>query len=323
MNKKQQLFKKFLIKNKKIKPSKKITSETLDNIFNKLSEKEIYELNKYILKETEEKKYNYLFCNEVGRLDEKKETIFDYKNLYEWDKKWWEFQKASLIDVKNETKYKKWYEVNYKEYNTLYMQGEWFRWIEEEICCSETNETMYYGILEGLKSYIVTEITERIDKWINKKIPNQSYKPYQEDLFKETDDGMYEMAKMEIRAGGKEKQLELLKEIYRENFPEIEEEIIIKIKPYENYTFSIIKYDEFKKEETIENALKYIIIGGLEAAKNISFKSLLKDTYKLEQPYGIVENLIERIWKEVKKKYLKKWLKESAQKAKSFNSIEE
>ena len=321
MNKKQQLLKNFLIKNKKIKPSKKITLETLNNIFNKLSEKEIYELNKYILKETENKEYNYLFCNEIGRLDKK--SIFDYKNLYEWDKEWWKFQKASLIEVKNNEKYKKWYEVNYKNYNTLYMQSEWFRWIEEEKCCNKTNEIMYYGILEGLKSYITTEITERIDKWINKKIPNQSYKPYQEDLFKEREDGMYEMIGMETRAARKEKQLEILKEIYREKFPKIEKKIIKKIKQYENYTFSTIKYDEFKKEETIENALKYIIIGGLEAAKNISFKSLLKDSYKLEQPYGIVENLIENIWKEVKKKYLKKWLKESVQKAKSFNSIEE
>jgi len=310
---KEKYLKKFLLKTNKIKKHKNYTKEKIDEIFDNLSEYEKYKTNEYILLKTEDKEKDYLYCSEIGRIDKEK-TIFDYKNVLEWDKKWWQFQKDSIseenLSGKNQ---KKWFKTNYKKYNTLYMIGEWFRWIEKEDFDNKSSKGhMVYGTLISLNSYIVTEVSEFIDKKIDKKYPNMFYKKYRKPMFKKIKDSKFStMEKLKIRAGGYEKELEVLKKLKRKNFYKIEKLILKSIEKYSNYTFTKWTYEEYKKSEKIENGIKNMIFGGKKAAEKINYNTFLDDFYKLEQPFGIVEKLIKKINKKIEKKYLKKWIKKS------------
>jgi len=329
MEKKDLDLLKWLLKNKKISLKKynkiikyslklnkkeylKKLEELIDNLFDyNLNEKEKYEVNKYLLLKNEKKKYDYLYCSEIGRFDfdknGKRKTIFDFKTLYEWDKDWWKFQKKSLIsnDINKSYKYKSWYKQNFKKYKNIYADGEWFRWIEKKDFGKDKNE-MIYGSISGLYGYIIREISEFIDKEIDKIYPNFLYKPYNEKTFKKIKGSKYStMYDFQTRAAGKEKELEKLKENYRNNFYKIEKEIENRIKPFSEYTFTNITYDYGK--EKVENHMKHMIIGGISAAKKIRFKHFLKDFYEKEQPYGVVENIIKNLKKEIKNKYLKEW----------------
>jgi hypothetical protein len=305
---------KYLIKINKInnitikKLSEKKILKLIDKKFEKLSEYKKYKSNEYILLQTENKKYDYLYCNEIGRMG-KEETIFEYKNVLEWDKKWWEFQKESLEKNANENYFqKKWYEVNFKEYNNLYMQGEWFRWIEKDTFGSK-KKRMIYGILEGLRSHIVIKISEKLDEEIDKLYPNMFYSEFREPLFSKIPNSKYlTMKDSSVRAGGFEKELEELQKRKREEFPLIEEYILERIKPYSNFTFTKWEYPEWKTKEKDFEGNKLMIFGGLKSAENICFKTFLDDFYSMEQPYGIIENLIIDIMEKIKEKYFNKWI---------------
>lgn len=304
---KQKALIKYLEINNLIKG--KSTLKKAKKIFDKMSDKEIYKANQYILLSTEKPEFDYLYCSEIGRLDTD-ETIFDYSNLYEWDKKWWKFQKNSLTELRKDKKYSKWHNINFKHYDDLYMQGDWFRWMQREEY--KDKPEMVYGLIQGLREYVTLAINEKIDEVINKKYPNMYHREYNTPIFvKEKGSKYSRMAKSEIRAGGFENELDKLNKLKREKFYKIEKLIKKRIKKYSNYTFTKWDFPDYKTDVGIEDGTKILIIGGLEAAKNISFKSLLKDVHNLEQPIGIVDNLIEEIFKEVKEKYLKKWIKNS------------
>ncbi len=305
MNKRQ----KALIKYYKIKnPSSKKALEKAERLFDKGSDYETYKANEFILLETEKKKYDYLYCNEVGRLG-KNESIFDYKNLYVWDKSWWKYQKNSLTGVNTDKKYRDWYRVNYAKYRSLYMQGDWYRWIEKEQFQKKPH--MVYGSIEGLNNYVKIKIEERLESTIDKIIPNNFYHEYRTPLFiKEKGSKYSTMADTEVRAGGFEKELEQVRKIKRESFHLFEEIIYKEITPFSNYTFTKWEYPDYKTTEKIEDGIKLMIVGGFKAAKKISFKTFLDDFYKLEQPIGLVDNLIEEIYEFVEELFLKKCMQD-------------
>lgn len=306
MTKKQKALKQYFIKKGKIKKGEKVSVKKLDKLFDKLNDKESYKANEYILLQTEQKKYDYIYCSDIGRLS-KKDSIFKYKNLLEWDKKWWKFQKKHLGNTPTDSK---WYQINFASYNDLYLQGEWFRWMEQEEYQKKPH--MVYGHLEGLRSYVSIKISEKIEDEIEKLYPHNYYREYKEPMFKKAKKSkLYTMNEMKIRAGGKEEELEKLKKSNRENFPYIEEIVLEKIKPYSGYTFTKWYFPDYKPKEKIYDGMKFMIIGGKKAAKNISFKSFLKDFHELSQPFGLVDNLIEEIWDIVKKDFFNQWVKES------------
>ena len=319
MDKNQKILLEYLIKNNFIKKNdiKKLSNnkvnKLVDKIFDDFDDKDKYKANEYILLNTQLKKYDYLMCTEIGRINEN-ENIFNYKNILEWDNEWWNFQK-SHTDYKNmKTKYqKKWWKHNFSEYKNLYMNGDWFRWIEKKDWSSKEDKGyMIYGVLEGLHSHISLKISDLIDKRIDKEYPNMFYSNFREPMFKKIKNSKYfTMKKSSYRAGGFEKELKKLQTLKIENFYKIEEIISEKIKPYSSYTFTLWEYHDYKNSEKIWDGVKLMLVGGFEAAENISFKTFLDDFYEKEQPYGIVENLIEEIYSDIEKNIIDKWILKS------------
>jgi len=279
---------------------KKHTREKLSEAFDKLTPKQTYKVNTKIQKKEGKKEYDYISCSEYGRLNEE-ENLFQFKNLLEWDKKWWEYQKK-YTDPKNmETESQmEWWDLQFGRYRELYLQGEWFRWIEKT---DFGKKELIYASVEGLYSYMSGSIQRTLDEKIDKKYPNMLFKPYGENTFTKNEDGKYyTMYDYETRAGGKEKELEKIRKKLREASTKINKLILEEIKPYANMTFTKMK---FSGKEKMENHLKYMIVGGKEAAEGIKFQTFLKDFYGKEQPYGIIKNLKKRILKKIKKEIIK------------------
>lgn len=284
----QLLKRKFLKKYSKYKNVDKIPTLKIEEIIKKLKGKDIHLYNKFMLLEKENPKYNYLKYTEFGA---KKNEIFKINNFFKWDLKNWEYQKSFLSEEENKQFF------IFESYKTVFSSSEWFRWIEEDRFDKKKN--IVYGSIGGLFFFLHSYLYEKIDNYIDKKIPNNYFKEkYNAPLFsKDKKNSKYfTMAESEIRAFGKEKELENVRKIVREKDNYFSSIILDKIKPYEGITFT--KDEKNKYEDT---PTRVILIGGKEAAKKINFKTFFEDVYKLEQPFGIVNNLKKDLWKNIKK----------------------
>lgn len=294
---------------KKYKTYKNMTTEQRKKFKKNLNGKDLYEYNKNYLLINEKKEYSYLKITEPGRIEEK-ENIFDkYVNILEFANVWKKFQlEHHLNDMETfKIEHPEKYNDILKSYeeNELYLHGEWLRYIEKEIM-SKDKQTLKYACLISLESYMQDIVSNFFDKELNKKIPNGFFYEYGDTLFKkdtEEDSKYFIMTDPDIRAAGKEKELEIIRNIWNEKGVKkalkiIREEIL----PYKNMVFRKLKINNDK----FEDHLQYDIIGGKEAAEQISFKTYLTDIYKLEQPFRIIKNLKKVIKKRVKKEVIKK-----------------
>lgn len=289
MNKKDKALLRHLKKTNKIVLLK--NGFNLAKVFDKLSEKEKYEADKYVLLKTEDKEKDYLYISEWQK---KGGSIFDYETIYDWDKKQWKHHKDS-IDEKSlkATFQKKWYKQNFTKYRNLYMLGDFFRWIEESSFGGSKRE-LVYGELEGLYNYIKTEVDNKLEDLINKKYPNMMYDEYRKPAFSS---GVFTY---EIRAAGKEKKLKKLNMKKLKKTYLIEKKIEEKIKKLDGYTFVKDIYGYGEDDGKIYERRRCLIVGGIKAAKKIGFDSFLDDFYALQQPYEVIEIVVEQIVKEIK-----------------------
>jgi hypothetical protein len=261
-------IKKILISMKK-KPTKK----SIDN----LTEEELYIYNEHKLKYYGDlynlKKYDYFSFNEPGS---EKTKIKKFKNLKEWDIKEWKFQKKYNPDL-------------FKEYNKLYMIGSWFRIYSKRLYFLKKKE-LIYGQLESATSFITNEVTEKLNDYLNKTIPNEYYTPFNKTMFekKNKDDKFYTMSDSILRAGGKEKEYLYFRKLINECYYDIEKEVLNELKNYEGCTF--------RKLSDKKIDLDFFLIGGITAAENITFKNFMFKFHEYEQPFGIIENIIEKMY---------------------------
>lgn len=262
------------------------------------SGKEAYSYNLALLKHIGKKKYDYLQCWEPGLLDTK-ETIYDYDTLYDLSEKDKAFQLKSIKEHQKEGE--EYYNPQFDE-NYCYLWGEWFRYIN-----ADENNKLIYASIYGLNSYLYYEIQDIIDKYINKKIPNMLHNEYKESMFttKINEKGKkYRTVNFnyETRAFGKEKEYKEIHDYISRNdyFIYLTNLIEKHIKDFGICTF--IKQD-FKDWDYCEDH----ILANNETAKLIHTKTYMKDLVHYQQPFGVVENVMEKIIKEAKKDLNKKF----------------
>lgn len=202
------------------------------------------------------KKYDYF---EIFERDT--ENIFSNKNITEWDKKEYKYQKEHLTDVR-------------KEYDSLYIQPIHFMAIEKE--------NYKYGLLESLRWYILEAVLENIRNMVEEKYPTP----------KEYIDFENIERKALLRVMNKQKDRlpehkELIKKVYA-SYHDMDDYIVENIKDLSGFTF-FIEGGEFME------GLNYYIIGGFEASDNINFKTFFNDFNKLKKDSKIIDERIKKI----------------------------
>jgi len=272
-----------------IKILKKMNIKPTEKAFDKLTKKETYKYNVYRQKFIGKKAYEYFTLNEPGSILNK---IFKFNNIKDWDEDNFHFQEKSRKEAIDEQR--KWqkkrgekltkkYKV--KNYTSLYMIGNWFRAIEKVEYSQR--KSFLYGQIESASSYVFIEVLEKLEDIINTKYPSILAKPYGTAMFESIPNSKHsKLADYETRAAGKEKELLQAENILRNLHEKIENDVLDRIKPYSGYTFR--KYSEGSKYDQLDN----FIIGGFEAAKDISFKTFFHDFYKRRQPVEVLDNLI-------------------------------
>jgi len=252
------------------------TQKTINNLNNSDREK----FNYLYFKKIGNKKNDYLHINEPGG----NKKAFKFKNLLNWDFHDWKFQKKHNTKVS-------------KKYKNLYLPGLSFVVIEKDNAFLN-KRTLIYGRAQSAQSYITNNIFEKLQNYIKNNIyPYFYHIPYKGDILtKIPNSNFYKLN--EKRAAGKEKELKKLEIFLTKELENIEKDVINQIKQLKKYTFRI-------NEQEDENFCLFII-GGKQAAKEINFKTFLKDFYELEQPHEVLNIISKKIFK----KYLKKIKKE-------------
>lgn len=266
--KKEQIM---ILKKIGLKPSKK-NLEKLDG-------ENLYKYNTLMQKLKGKKEFDYFSIIEYGISSE---DIFEkYKNIKEWDLENYLFQKEHETMVRD-------------EYDSLYLSATLFRAIEKQEFSD--NKELIYGNLESARSYIFEKIYRKLEKEIQNKYPYIYVQSYKEPTFKKIKGKkLYEMADTELRAGGKEKELSDIKKRLRELYNNIEDDIVFELNKFSGYTFK--KYGKGSRFDRLDT----FIVGGFEAAENISFKTFFNDFYLRLQPIELLKKPTKKILKKYKK----------------------
>jgi hypothetical protein len=290
-------------------------SKLIDNYLDyKATRKELNKINK--IKQLKNKKYKknkYMTINEIG---ESSKDFYKEKNIYEWTKKNWSFQKKSMLEMSNKIskdKIKNLEGVDFlnkikiekninneknielygENYDKLYLYATWIRWIE--------SNRIEYGAISSIEDLIREKIEKKSSKWIDKKIPNLII-----SKFNKIKDSKYTSLDLETRANGKEKEYEKIKA----NLYEFQSSFVKLI--YDD-VINELKDKVFVKE-TYDNQDPFttIYIPDLETSKKISTKNFMNDIELMKQPFGVVKNTLRKIMKKYKfKNKLKKLYKDS------------
>jgi hypothetical protein len=296
--------------------------EAKDDFWSDLNEHQTYAVNREYLLRTENPEYDYLVCWEPGRMNDE-ESIFDYPTFYEFDVRWWEFQRDATWETIEDMK--KWMEggskhhtpetvakaINdhnerYKEYE-MYCTGDWFRLME--------GETFIYAQMISAKWYVFYHLENLIDDMLDSHIPWE-FKGDREDWLKainaDTPEETYE-------AGGRERELEGMKKKIRDYTNTTLLEMIetnLKKYPYSGKTF---RYDRGYVETETEKFDPFtdFIFYDVESLKNVRTKHFLED-FKANQGNStdldeiivdlkeMVAGDFERMYNENRSRYLQK-----------------
>jgi len=249
--------------------------------FDKLTEEQRYKYNSVRQKKIGNKKYDYFEITEPGH----SKKIMKFKNIKDWDYKEYKFQKKHHTAVR-------------PVYDQLYMPGSWFRVLELN---DFGKRELTYGSLESARSFLFQLVFEKLNDLIDLKYPYIHVRPYGTKMFEKTEDKRFSiMTSYETRACGFEKERKELEKKLFELYNEIDDTIVSMLKPYQGYTFR--KYSDTPKYDMLDS----FIIGGFEAAEDISFKTFLKDFTKRQQPVEYLERIGEQIYRKYKKRLLKK-----------------
>jgi len=195
---------------------------------------------------------------------------FDFdQTIYEYDYFDYLFQKKHKTIVR-------------KKYDSLYLPH-FFVWGETyDIFLKKAIKKNGYII--SAREYIHAKVMEKLEKRLNKKIPKLL-------LTKQEEGNEYIFIS---RCAGREKEREIIEKIlYGELSNDLNDKIVSAyLKEIEKYTFSHCEKGVLPGEK-----IDIFIIGDIEVAKRIKFKSFFKDFEDNEQHYNIVKNIINELYK--------------------------
>lgn len=198
----------------------------------------------------------------------KPEDLKQYKNLKQWDKAQYTYQKKhgqTHLDVK------------YK----LYLFGDWCKLIE--------NKRLIYGTIFSVSSYILEKVEDRLRRFEDGLYPHTSKFKFIPNNDKQNTSSL----KITTKAYGNEDELEKFSR-FKMNF--VHNILSSKIKKYILKNYKNKTYRIVEKKETFDNSHQFLFSDN-NALKNCSFNTFLDDFNKLK---GDIRDL-----KMIEKKFFK------------------
>ena len=283
-----------------------------DDFWSDLTEKQTYDINAEFLKQTGNPKYDYLTCWEPGRIDDEKETLFDYPTFYEFDLDWWKFQKQAQYDSVEECR--QWMEkgsdhwtpervadsINrleeqYKDGYSIYCSGDWFRLID--------NGAFLYAQIISAKWYIYYELEMTITDLQDEVLPYSLNEDEMEfiELLNETD------PEKKYKADGREKELDTLQTAIRkyEGQPLLDL-IDNEIKNHPELSGATFRFDRGYTETETEKFDPFtdFIFWDEQSLKAVRTKHFLEDIITTNKSNLIMTKIIETLKVAVKKDFM-------------------
>jgi len=199
-----------------------------------------------------------------------------YKSILEIDETEWKYQH------KHKT-------ITYQDnYDFLYLPE---KFISFNVDKNTRGLTQYNeGVLISARHYIHNIVLNKLLKYLDKRIPRLLITTYAEEK-----NGMTSM-NFTNKCGGYEKEYEIIYKYILNSIHDINHNILNNIEDIGDFTFT--KRDK-QMSSIIDN--NYYIVGGKEAANQIKFNNFLSDFDRLEQPYGIIEKIIKKVFSKHKK----------------------
>lgn len=271
--------------NKRIKFYKKLNDENKDELWNLLSDYEIYTINLKVQKKVG-------FGNDKFSLQEFDESfdISKYKHLKEWDKEQYIYQKKNG-------------QTHLDDSYKIYLFGDWCRFIEKK--------KLVYGMLLSLSSYIFELVCDKLMEFENNLYPNrvdvksQKEKKKRKNPLTKKKEYFYTMD-FKTSAYGREEELEKLKDFIRK----FEQEILYpKIKKYVAKYLKNKTYRVVDKKDTFDNFHQFLF-SDKEALKNCTFENFLNDFKALKRDTKDLKAVEKRFVKYAKEYILQNHFKE-------------
>lgn len=277
----------------------KLSDDDKYDFWHDLSDKDKYLINYDYIIANGNPDYNYLMCNEPGRLD-KLETLFDYPSMYEFDKSWWEFQRDSIWEEiekqkkemekgsKFHTPLKVSKSINnfneqYKEYS-IYCSGDWFRMID--------NDVLLYSQVISVKWFIFYEIELYLDELQEATIP---YKMNDDlefmTLLNESNPSI------KYKANGREYEVDELNSLMTKYLNNDVLEIIeskIKESSLHGVTFRCDRGYDNDSEAEFDPFTDFIFLDE-ESLRSVRLTHFLSDFKSIQKPFEILTELVESV----------------------------
>ena len=264
----------------RIKFYKKLDDSDKEELWDLFSDYERYRLNLKIQKQIGFGKNRFTF-EEYGL----SKDISKYKNLKEWDKEQYTYQKKHG-------------QTNLDSTYNIYLFGDWCRFIE--------NKKLIYGMTLSTHGYIFDQVVDKLMKFENSLYPHtvdiiskKKKKKLKNPLTKKKEH-FYTMD-FKTHAYGREEELEKLKKFIM-NF---EHEVLYpKIKKYVAKHLNNRTYRVVEKKETFDNFHQFLF-SDQEALANITFNNFLSDFNKLKRDSHDLKK-IEKKFVKYSKEYIMK-----------------
>lgn len=187
--------------------------------------------------------------------------LLKFNTIKDWDMACWNYQQEQ-----NNTSY---------EYKDIFVNGTWFKAIEQTF---SGDKELVYGSMSSVLSQVSVSVYEALEAILDKKIPVIHVQKY----------GSTNVLETEKRACGKEKEREKAEKALDKMWQDILTMSKLKIMHLSEYTFR-------KKIESGNDSFDLFLFGGVEAIEKSSFKTFFKDFSEKQQPYGVIDNIIEDI----------------------------
>ena len=302
-------LKKYLTKKLHKVPQSKIdkrAQKLIDKFLRyKISRKAQDKLNLARLKSKKQYKSNSYFV--ITELGEDEKDFYEKESLAEVTENNWNFQKKSYVEdsirqiefrLKKELgeekgelykdtleKEREKIETNSikrygDKYESLFLYGSWCRWVNEI-------DRIEYGTLVSVESFYLDVVSELTRELLDKVIPNILLTSSEKIEGKK----MYTMD-FETRAMGREEEYDSLnKKTYAFNEKFVKDTLGGVIKGLSGCVFT--KTSGMAKDITTE-----VIIPDLGTAKMLKTKTIMAEIRKLEQPFGVLDQRIDKVLEE-------------------------
>jgi len=206
---------------------------------------------------------------------------FKYKNILDWDKKEWKYQKEHKTLLP-------------KKYKNVYFPGEFFRAIETNFL---GKEEVIDGLIISSTFYIYKEIELLFYRKLDLLIPTITVIPEGKSFLEKSEDSNNYIMEGELRCAGLCKERKKIIRSFMSQYVYLIDYINRNTKEIESYSF--------RKETEESFDIDNFIIGGKKVAKKIRLKTFLKDFKENQQSIILLENIAKIIFKEKVKGLIK------------------